>query len=81
MRVQSLSNDKESRTVVAGLFRKAPVLVEVRFPHMGTSSDWHLCGDEAELMLILERLSPGAELHLNSVWDIKSGHDELVLRR
>ena len=77
----SLSKDAQARSVVTALFRKAPVLVEVRFPQMGTSPDWHLCDDEAELEPILERLGPGAELHLSSVWDLKNSSGELTLRR
>ena len=35
---------------IAQLFaEKPPVLVEVRFPKMGTSSDWFLCDDEDDL--------------------------------
>ena len=40
---------------VARLFAtKSPVLVEVRFPRMGTSSDWFLCEDRDELGPSLE---------------------------
>jgi len=60
---------------------KPPVLVEVRFPKMGTSSDWFLCESLAALEAILERLGPGAELHLNSVWDLRSPAGEIVFRR
>ena len=60
-------------TVVGKLFEeKSPVLVEVRFPKMGTSSDWFLCENAAALDAILARLGPGAEVHLSSVWDLKN---------
>lgn len=56
---------------VAKLFDdKSPVLVEVRFPGLGTSPDWYLCREEAELEPILARLGPGAEVRLHSVWDL-----------
>jgi len=58
---------------------KPPVLVEVRFPKMGTSSDWFLCEDTAALHAILERLGPGAEVHLNSVWDLKNPAGAIVV--
>jgi hypothetical protein len=48
---------------------KPPVLVQVRFPKMGTSSDWFLCENAAALDAILDRLGPGVEVHLSSVWD------------
>jgi len=51
---------------------KPPVLVEVRFPNMGTASDWFLCEDAVALDAILDRLGPGVEVHLDSVWDLKN---------
>jgi hypothetical protein len=70
------------RTAIAALFTdKPPVLVEVRFPNMGTSSDWFLCEEAADLDPILERLGPGAEVHLSSVWDLKNSAGAVVLRR
>jgi hypothetical protein len=38
---------------------KPPLLVEVRFPKMGTSSDWFLCENADALDAILDRLGPG----------------------
>lgn len=76
-----LSHDKQANGAVSALFRKAPVLVEVRFPNMGTSPDWRLCEDEADFGSLLERLGPGVELHLNSVWDLKYSSGELTLRK
>lgn len=66
----------------AALFAdKPPVLVEVRFPNMGTSPDWFLCDEAAELDPILDHLGPGAEVHLSSVWDLKNPAGPVVLRR
>lgn len=59
---------------------KAPVLVEVRFPRMGTSSDWFLCENAATLGAILDRLGPGVEVHLSSVWDLKNPAGTIVFR-
>jgi hypothetical protein len=49
-----------------------PVLVEVRFPGMGTSPDWHLLEDEVGFDRLWEKLGPGVELHVSSVWDLKN---------
>jgi hypothetical protein len=66
----------------AALFAdKPPVLVEVRFPNMGTSPDWFLCDEATELDPILDRLGPGAEVHLSSVWDLRNPAGPVVLRR
>jgi hypothetical protein len=73
MSTTSRSDTSAVRTAVAKLFDdKPPVLVEVRFPKMGTSSDWFLCEGQAALEAILERLAAGAEVHLSSVWDLKN---------
>lgn len=67
---------------VAALFEtKSPVLVEVRFPQMGTSSDWHLCEEMDDLDPILERIGPGAELHFHSVWDVTDPTGGVMLKR
>jgi hypothetical protein len=58
---------------------KPPVLVEVRFPKMGTSPDWFLCEDMAALDAILDRLGPGAEAYLHSVWDLKNPAGAIVV--
>ena len=69
------------RSAAAKLFaEKPPVLVEVRFPKMGTSPDWFLCGDEEELEPILARLAVGTEVHLHSVWDLKNPVGGVVAR-
>lgn len=71
-----------ARAATAALFAdKPPVLVEVRFPNMGTSSDWFLCEDAADLDAVFERLGPGAEVHLSSVWDLKNPTGGIVIRR
>lgn len=77
-----LTSDTSSVVAAAGkLFDdKPPVLVEVRFPKMGTSSDWFLCENMAALEDVLERLGPGAEVHLNSVWDLKNPSGAVVIR-
>lgn len=56
---------------------KPPVLVEVRFPRMGTSSDWYLLDELEELEKIWEKLGPGVELYFQSVWDVRR-HPETV---
>ncbi len=75
------TNDPRTRSAIDALFGKAPVLVEVRFPQMGTSPDWHLCEDEAELEAILDGLGAGVELHLSSVYDLKSATTPLTIRK
>jgi hypothetical protein len=72
----------ETKTAIAALFADSPpVLVEVRFPNSGTSPDWYLCEDEEQLEEILERLGPGVELHLNSVWALRNIKGEICLKR
>src|SRR5437763_14647385 len=82
MKTSYLSDTSTLRTAVGKLFaEKPPVLVEVRFPKMGTSSDWFLCEDAAALDAILDRLGPGAEVYLNSVWDLKNSRDTVAFRQ
>ena len=72
----------ESSAAISGLFGKSPpVLVEVRFPNCGTSPDWYLCQEEGELAPIVERLAPGAEIYLHSVWDLKNTSSAIRLTR
>jgi len=72
----------EAKTAISTIFQNAPpVLVEIRFPKAGTSPDWYLCDEEEELETILERLGPGTELHLSSVWDLKNAKGEICLRK
>lgn len=75
------SNPHTILAAVGKLFdEKPPVLVEVRFPKMGTSSDWYLCENAAALDAILDRLGPGVEIHLSSVWDLKNPSGAVVFR-
>ena len=68
------------REQVSALFRdRAPVIVEARFPKMGTSSDWYLFETAEELEQLRLRLSPGVELHLASAWDIEMGRGKLTV--
>ncbi len=81
MSTSFVSDTSALRTAVGKLFdEKPPVLVEVRFPKMGTSPDWFLCEDMAALDAILEPLGPGVEVHFNSVWDLKNPVGAVVLR-
>jgi len=77
------SSQSDAALAAAGklLDEKPPVLAEVRFPKMGTSSDWYLCEDAAALGAVLDRLGPGAEVHLSSVWDLKNPAGAVVVRR
>ena len=74
----------DSNTVLAAVGKlfdeKPPILVEVRFPKMGASPDWFLCENSAALDAILDRLGPGVEVHLSSVWDLKNPSDAVVFR-
>jgi hypothetical protein len=76
------TQNTESCAAVAQLFaQSAPVLVEVRFPNMATSPDWHLLDDEEELDALLERVGPQAELYLNSVWDLSNPKGPVRLKK
>ena len=69
------------REQVSALFRdRAPILVEVRFPRMGTSSDWYLFETEEELDHLRQRLAPGAELHLASAWDVEMRRGKVTVQ-
>lgn len=82
MSTSFLPDTDATRAAVAALFAdKPPVLVEVRFPQMGTAPDWFLCEDAADLDPILDRLGPGVEVRLNSVWDLTNPAGPVVLRR
>jgi len=81
MSTSLLSDPNTILKAVGQLFdEKPPVLVEVRFPKMGTSSDWFLCENAAALDAILDRLGPGVEVHLSSVWDLKNRSGAIVFR-
>ncbi|MFO0808545.1 MAG: hypothetical protein U0746_07980 [Gemmataceae bacterium] len=73
MNESSVKSPADARAAAATLFEsRPPILVEVRFPGMGTSPDWHLLNDIDDLDNLSDRLGPGVELHLNSVWDLKN---------
>lgn len=79
--VSSVDN-AEARSAISSLFADhPPVLVEVRFPNSGTSPDWYLCEEEEQLDQILERLGPGVELHLSSVWTLKNVKGAICLKK
>ena len=81
MSTSFLSDTNTVLRAVGKLFdEKPPILVEVRFPKMGTSSDWFLCENASALDAILDRLGSGAEVHLRSVWDLKSPSGTVVFR-
>jgi hypothetical protein len=52
----------------------------VRFPKMGASPDCFLGENSAALDAILDRLGPGVEVHLSSVWDLKNPSGAVVFR-
>jgi hypothetical protein len=82
MSASSIPSINSIHVALAALFaEKAPVLVEVRFPRMGTSSDWFLCDSEDDLEPILERLGPGVEVHCNSVWDVRNPRGAVVWKK
>jgi hypothetical protein len=82
MNQQSLLESGEVRKQMNSLIRNTPpVLVEVRFPKAATCSDWYLCQEESELDDIIERLGPGSEVHVSSVWDLTNSKGELCLKR
>jgi hypothetical protein len=80
MNIPLQSDNSPVLRAVKDLFdEKPPVLVEVRFPKMGTAPDWFLCGDVAALDAVLDRLGPGTEVHLHSVWDLKNPAGAVVV--
>ena len=77
-----MASEHTIREATTRLFAdKPPVLVEVRFPSMGTSPDWFLCEDEDELEPILSRLGVGTEIRLHSVWDLKNDVGPVVIKK
>jgi hypothetical protein len=82
MSTSFIPHSDAAREKISRLFdEKPPVLVEVRFPNMATSSDWYLCEDEEEFDAILERVAPGVELHTASVWDVRNPSGNLVVTK
>lgn len=81
MSTSLVPNLDETRAKLVTLFQdQSPVLVEVRFPKMGTASDWFLCEDEGDFDAILARLSAGAEIHMSSVWELQHCANSIVVR-
>ena len=78
----SITDTETVRSAVIRLLEeKSPVLVEVRFPHMGTSSDWFLCEDATEVDAVIDRVGPGAEVHMSSVWNLRDATGGILLRK
>jgi hypothetical protein len=72
----------ELRKTIHALFENSsPILVEVRFPNMGASPDWHLCEDQEQFDQLLERLAPGVEVRASSVWDLRNVKGEVTARK
>ena len=80
-RLLSAASPKGHRRVRALFEAGGPVLVEVRFPGAVLSSDWHLCQSEADFDELIDRIEPGAVLHVNRVWDLATRGGSVVLRR
>lgn len=77
-----LSESAETTAAVAMLFENGPpILVEVRFPNMGTSPNLYLCEEEEQLDQILDRLGPGVDVFVNSVWDLKNVKEAVRLKK
>jgi hypothetical protein len=73
--------DPEAQAVIAKLFERWPVLVEVYFPRSGTTPDWYLFRDREELDQLLERLATNVEINLTSVWSLGDDNVNLKLKR
>ena len=67
--------------VSALIATKPPVLIEVRFPKMGASSDWQLVEDLKEFDALWSRVAAGVELRVTSVWDLPEAPATLTLVR
>jgi hypothetical protein len=71
MRESSDEIENDLQKAISDAFDEGgPLLIEVRFPRMGTSPDWYLCEDEDQLAEILAPLSPKVEVYASSVWDL-----------
>jgi hypothetical protein len=78
----AVSSNPIARDAISALLEgSAPVLVEVRFPGCAAAADWYLLGDSDEFDRLLDRLGPGAELHISSVWDLKNVKGEIVMQK
>jgi len=68
------------RANVDSLFdSKSPILLEVRFPRMATSSDWYLCNSPSDFEAIWEKLGAGVEVQFRSVWDLQDTERPLTI--
>jgi hypothetical protein len=77
-----VSTNTEAKAAISTLIENTPpVLVEVRFPHSGTSPDWYLFEDEEQLEQLLERLGSGVELCISSVWHLKNVEGKICLKK
>ena len=82
IKTRSSGSIEEPTAAISDLFENSPpVLVEVRFPRAATSPDWHLFEEEEQLDQLLQRLGPGAELHVSSVWDVRNAKGEICLKK
>jgi len=67
---------------IASLFETSrPILVEVRFPRSGTSSDWYLCDEVEEFQAIVAKVAAGTEFFLDSVWDLTNPKGGLYVKK
>jgi len=67
-----------ARDLVARLGDRLPLLVEVRFPGCGTSSDWYVCSTDEQWQELLARFPSGRTLVVKSVNDLnQAGWDVL----
>lgn len=67
-----------ARDLVAKLAEQLPLLVEVRFPGCGTSSDWYVCSTDEQWEELLARFPSDRILVVKSVRDLnQDGWDVL----
>jgi hypothetical protein len=77
-KLASVSTREEVSALIA---TRPPVLIEVRFPKMATSSDWHLVDDLKAFDALWSHVAAGVELHVTSVWDLPEAPATLALVR
>lgn len=61
----------ESREHLETLLARGPLLLQVRLPGLAATAEWLLCTEYEEIAEVASRLSPGAELHVSSVLDLR----------
>jgi hypothetical protein len=61
----------ESREHLEELLARGPLLIQVRLPGLGATAEWILTSEYEEVAELASRLSPGAELHVSSVLDLR----------